>query len=435
MINKQVEQIGITIEKLNYLYKGIQKRKGKSKKIEVKLLKQYAAELYDAALALEINALDVVQTPTLEEDIPVVSVPSSSSSKIDIVPADVVDLEEETKEAAQSAEEIVNKVADETLNLEADETETAAEVAQEALTDSVEAVEDGFDNVAEKLERKAEDLLTEDVPEVSPIKEKIAANLPEMPSIKGKIKGMVEEGKTGMETVVKKVKGLVNVPEEVAETVKNKVVGTPKDEVIEATKDKVEAAKNAVVDAAKDKVDAVKNDVVETAKNKVEDVELPKNEVVEPPKRVKGTVRKTSTKVFDINHESGEVNVVTDPKKMTLPPDPKPKVEQDETVRLELNDILAKDKSKVSIADKLKEPNKSGGSFDITFNDRFAYINELFRGDSDAFNKAIDEIASSGGYIEALTYINLNVKHKYNWKSDSATAKRFMNLVKNKFLG
>ncbi len=104
----------------------------------------------------------------------------------------------------------------------------------------------------------------------------------------------------------------------------------------------------------------------------------------------------------------------------------------EETVAMELNDVLAKQQSNKSIADRLSTGNSA---FDISFNQRHAFVNELFTGDEGIYQTTINELAKSKGYIEALTYINLNVRYEYKWKDEDPTVRDFMNVIKRKYLG
>jgi len=98
----------------------------------------------------------------------------------------------------------------------------------------------------------------------------------------------------------------------------------------------------------------------------------------------------------------------------------------DETVALELNDVLARGSG-----------GNSGGShrkMDISFNQRFAFINQLFKGDSNSYNKAVEGISTSEGYIQALTYVNLNLVHDYGWDSNDPVVKDFKEVIRKCFL-
>ncbi|MGB0932427.1 MAG: hypothetical protein ACPGVB_16715, partial [Chitinophagales bacterium] len=101
----------------------------------------------------------------------------------------------------------------------------------------------------------------------------------------------------------------------------------------------------------------------------------------------------------------------------------------DETVALELNDVLARNSSS-----NHSHSGTVGRKLDVSFNQRFAFINQLFKGNSDAYNSAIDDIRQSEGYIQALTYVNLNLVHDYGWDSDDPVVKDFKEVIRRCFL-
>ena len=89
-------------------------------------------------------------------------------------------------------------------------------------------------------------------------------------------------------------------------------------------------------------------------------------------------------------------------------------------------------KQNKTIADQLAQSEIK--TFDINFNQRHAFVKELFDNDEQAYDKTLLELGKSNGYIEALTYINLNVRYDYNWSDDSETKEEFMAIIKSKFL-
>lgn len=99
----------------------------------------------------------------------------------------------------------------------------------------------------------------------------------------------------------------------------------------------------------------------------------------------------------------------------------------------ELNDILAgAQKKELSLADKLRQ-NLAADKFDISDAQRYAFINELFAGDTNAYEQTLLELNKKTTVIDAFSYINLHVKMKYNWKDDSTTTRSFQEIVKNRF--
>jgi len=104
-----------------------------------------------------------------------------------------------------------------------------------------------------------------------------------------------------------------------------------------------------------------------------------------------------------------------------------------EKPKLELNDILAQQNEEPNLADKLSQE-ISGNSFNISVNQRFAFVQQLFAGDAEAYETTLFELEKCSNVIEAFTYINLNVKMTYKWDDESPITREFQEVVKAKFL-
>jgi hypothetical protein len=69
----------------------------------------------------------------------------------------------------------------------------------------------------------------------------------------------------------------------------------------------------------------------------------------------------------------------------------------------------------------------------IGINDRFLFVQELFRGDEIMYERSIKTIDSFAIYPEAQFWIQRELKLKVGWNDDSATVKHFDQLVKRRF--
>jgi hypothetical protein len=65
----------------------------------------------------------------------------------------------------------------------------------------------------------------------------------------------------------------------------------------------------------------------------------------------------------------------------------------------------------------------------IGLNDKFLFSKELFDGNSQKFNAAINAINAMNSFEEAEEYINAN----FSWQQNNVV-KHFMNLVRRRFL-
>ena len=122
----------------------------------------------------------------------------------------------------------------------------------------------------------------------------------------------------------------------------------------------------------------------------------------------------------------------------TLPPKPV-------SAKKEINDHNAdaspslNDRLKVTaapateISDKLTDAPVKDLKKAIGVNDRFLYINELFRGDEAMYERSIKTINSFTIYPEAEYWIRRELKTKLGWKDSDATVQQFDQLVKRRF--
>jgi len=69
----------------------------------------------------------------------------------------------------------------------------------------------------------------------------------------------------------------------------------------------------------------------------------------------------------------------------------------------------------------------------IGINDRYLYINELFRGDEDMYERSIKTINAFNIYPEAEYWIQRELKVKLGWNEGTEAVKSFDQLVKRRF--
>lgn len=109
----------------------------------------------------------------------------------------------------------------------------------------------------------------------------------------------------------------------------------------------------------------------------------------------------------------------------------------------EINDIIGKNNN-ASLNDKLKEDVKDFASAlkdsplrdlkkAIGINDRFVFINELFRGDEAMYERSIKTINNFRIYQEAEYWMIRELKVKLAWDDDKEATKHFYQLVKRRF--
>ena len=96
-----------------------------------------------------------------------------------------------------------------------------------------------------------------------------------------------------------------------------------------------------------------------------------------------------------------------------------------------LNDRLKQ--GKAELMEVLKETPIKDLRKAIGINDRFLFINDLFRGDEVMYERSIKTINSFNIYPEAEYWISRELKVKLGWDNDLATVAQFDQLVKRRF--
>lgn len=96
-----------------------------------------------------------------------------------------------------------------------------------------------------------------------------------------------------------------------------------------------------------------------------------------------------------------------------------------------LNDRLRQ--GKAELVEVLKETPIKDLRKAIGINDRFLFINDLFRGDEVMYERSIKTINSFNIYPEAEYWISRELKVKLGWDNDLATVAQFDQLVKRRF--
>jgi len=96
-----------------------------------------------------------------------------------------------------------------------------------------------------------------------------------------------------------------------------------------------------------------------------------------------------------------------------------------------LNDKLKEEKTE--IAATIKADNVNDLRRAIGINDRYRFINELFRGDEDMYERSIKTINQFTTFTEADTWIQRELKLKIGWNEQNETVKDFDQVVKRRF--
>jgi hypothetical protein len=117
------------------------------------------------------------------------------------------------------------------------------------------------------------------------------------------------------------------------------------------------------------------------------------------------------------------------------PPVLEPEAEIQETTTDDVSDKLFDLKVGSDLSDLLSQQKIVDIGKHLGINDRILIVNELFGGNSEDFNLAIQELNTCSSPDEAKTYISSTLATKYGWheKNRLDTAKSFIRLVLRKF--
>ena len=91
-----------------------------------------------------------------------------------------------------------------------------------------------------------------------------------------------------------------------------------------------------------------------------------------------------------------------------------------------------KPSEKPAIADSLQKSGINDLREAIGINDKFLFVNELFNGDLEQYNKVIDELNSFSGLSGAQTYL-AELQVQYQWTENSPAFQKLNSLLERKF--
>jgi hypothetical protein len=156
--------------------------------------------------------------------------------------------------------------------------------------------------------------------------------------------------------------------------------------------------------------------------------------VAESVKEIKETVLVDKGSVAIVK-DNGQLDMVFDP--MMEIPTLSQQVQEINSARANtqgtesLNDKLKQ--GKTELLEVLKEAPVKDLRKAIGVNDRFLFIDDLFRGDEAMYERSIKTINSFNIYPEAEYWITRELKTKLGWNNDSRTVQHFDQIVKRRF--
>jgi hypothetical protein len=97
-------------------------------------------------------------------------------------------------------------------------------------------------------------------------------------------------------------------------------------------------------------------------------------------------------------------------------------------------DKLSASKPDNSLAEKLLKNPVSDLKKSIGINEKFAFINDLFDGDLNFYNEAIDKLNNSSNQLQAIDLLEQEYSNKFNWNQESDAYIKLRLLIERRFL-
>jgi hypothetical protein len=97
-----------------------------------------------------------------------------------------------------------------------------------------------------------------------------------------------------------------------------------------------------------------------------------------------------------------------------------------------MNDQLASGESDNSIGNKMQQSHITDLKSAIGINDKFLFINELFKGDLASYNRAIENLNFCHSKQEALEKLN-DLRYQFNWSENTGSYLRLTDFLKRRY--
>lgn len=194
----------------------------------------------------------------------------------------------------------------------------------------------------------------------------------------------------------------------------------------------IEIIEEAVINESSGKTEQKTDEI------KIESPEIIKNDIEEPV--IKETSTETEQKTDEIKVEPPEIikNDVKEPVSQILKDADVPEIKETKSVIGEkyqgskeyMNEHISKQRSQGDISVKLhSKPIEDIGKA-IGLNEKFLYINELFKGDAVLYKKTIEILNNCKDFNDAFSYIENNFK----WDMNKIEVQNFLDIVKRKYI-
>lgn len=139
--------------------------------------------------------------------------------------------------------------------------------------------------------------------------------------------------------------------------------------------------------------------------------------------------KQSNQKTIELNFE--DINKIDSEQTSLLDAIDEEKKQNDQTSS-SINESFA-NKSQ-TLADKLGKIPIENIITHLGINEKFLFINELFKSDSELFKVSLQKINSLSSFEDAKSYLEEILKQKETWNLKNKTLKKFINLVERRYL-
>jgi len=108
-------------------------------------------------------------------------------------------------------------------------------------------------------------------------------------------------------------------------------------------------------------------------------------------------------------------------------------IEEPKTVQVKEDPIIISVPNEVVMSQHKVEELKNYPKLSININDKFRFINELFSGNVEEYNMAIDHLNTLQNVEESKVYFN-GLKDIYQWKEENELRKTLNSLIEKRFI-
>jgi hypothetical protein len=155
----------------------------------------------------------------------------------------------------------------------------------------------------------------------------------------------------------------------------------------------------------------------------IEDEETPELEIAAP----------------DVPKEAAEVImeiVITEPDKVELVESTmlEDVMESPKDEKVSINELLKSSTKKLTVLEHANQNKGIDLKSMITINQKFMFVNELFKGESKVFQETLEKVGTCNSYNEAINMLLDNYANRYDWDTDKEEVAEFFELISRLFV-